>query len=150
MWNLVRGVYQYNKRLSPNKGVSLVEILVAITLLSIIIFPLFISLTGASKSNSEAEGASLATYYAIGKMEEVLAMDFSAIPVSNPSGAPLPSPISDTVTIKSRTTGRNVYVEYVDGNGDNIPDAKLKKITVTVDNISFSTLKTEYSPDILK
>ena len=144
MWNLIRGTYQSNKILLSSKGISLVEVLVAITLLSIIIFPLFISLRGASKSNSDAEGVDLATYYTIGKIEEVLAMDFSAIPLSAPLGTPLPPPISDTVTIQGRTINRSVYVELADGNGDAIPDAGLKKITVSVNNISLDTLKADY------
>jgi len=109
-------------------------------ILSIIVFPLFISLKGASKTSSDAESTALATYYAIGKMEEVLAMDFAAIPL----GSPLPPPISDTVSIQGRTTNRNVYVELYDGDGDAIPDATLKKITVTVDSVSLETLKAYY------
>lgn len=114
-------------------------------LLSIIVFPLFISLRGASKTNFDAESIDLAAYYAIGKMEEVLAMDFTAIPLSAPLGAPLPPPISDTVNIQGRTTNRDVYVELSDGDGDAIPDATFKKITVTVDSVSLDTLKADYS-----
>ena len=114
-------------------------------LLSIILTPLFISFRSASKSNSAAEGVGLATYYALGKLEEVLAMDFSAVPLSTPSGTPLPPPISDTVTIQGKTANRDVYVELSDGNGDAIPDAGLKKITVTISNISLNTLKADYA-----
>ncbi len=128
-----------------NKGVSLVEILVAIMLLSFIIYPLSISLTAASKSNTIAEKEGLTTYYAMGKIEEILAMDFSDIPLSSPPGTPLPSPTSDIVTIQGKTTNRDVYVELSDGDGDSIPDAGLKKITVTVDSVSFNTLMADYS-----
>lgn len=141
MWNLTQEIYPSSKRIQHcNKGVSLVETIIAILLLSIIVFPLFISLRGASKTNSDAESIDLAAYYAIGKMEEVLAMDYAAIPL----GAPLPPPISDTVTIQGRTTNRDVYVELSDGDGDAIPDATLKKITVTVDSVSLDTLKADY------
>jgi hypothetical protein len=58
--------------------------------------------------------------------------------------SPLPPPISDTLTIQGRSTDRNVYVELSDGDGDAIPDATLKKITVTVNDISLSTLKADY------
>ena len=144
MWNLTQGIYQSNRILRSEKGISLAEILVAIMLLAIIVFPLFITLTSASKSNSGAEGVDLAAYYAIGKVEEVLAMDFSAVPLSAPLGTPLPPPISDTVTIQGRTVSRNVYVELSDGDGDAIPDAGLKKITVSVNNVSLDTLKADY------
>lgn len=144
LWNLIQGIYQSNRIIHSNKGISLVEVLVATTLLSIIVFPLFISLRSASKANSDAEGVDLATYYAIGKIEEVLAMDLSAIPLSAPLGTPVPPPISDTVMIRGRSTNRNVYVELSDGDGDAIPDTGLKKITVSIDNISFNTLKADY------
>jgi type II secretory pathway pseudopilin PulG len=133
--------------LHSREGISLVEILVAITLLSLIVSPLFISLRGASKSNSDAEGVDIAAYYAIGKVEEVLAMDFTAIPLSAPPGTPIPSPISDTVTIQGRSTNRNVYVDLADGDGDGNPDATLKKITVIVNNVSLSTLRADYPYD---
>lgn len=144
LWKIIPGIYPFNRKFYSNKGITLVETLIAITLLSIILFPLFISMTSASKSNSDAEGTALATYYAIGKMEEILAMNFSDIPVSTPQGTPLPSPISDTVTIQGRTINRDVFVELSDGDGDALPDAGLKKITVTVNNISLNTLKADY------
>ena len=144
LWNLIQGIYPSNRILHSNKGISLVEVLVATTLLSIIAVPLFISFRSASKANSDAEGADLANYYAIGKIEEVLAMDFTAIPLSSPLGTPLPPPISDTLTIQGRSTDRNVYVELSDGDGDAIPDATLKKITVTVNDVSLSTLMADY------
>ena len=144
LWNLIQGIYPSNRILHSNKGISLVEVLVATAFLSIIVFPLFISLRSASKANSDAEGVNLATYYGVGKIEEVLAMDFSAIPLSAPLGTPLPPPISDTVIIRGKTVNRDVYVELSDGDGDAIPDAGLKKITVSIDNISFNTLKADY------
>lgn len=144
LWNLIQGIYPSNRILHSNKGISLVEVLVATTLLSIIVFPLFISFRSASKSNSDAEGVNLATYYGVGKIEEMLAMDFSAIPLSAPSGTPLPPPISDTVIIRGKTVNRDVYVELSDGDGDAVPDAGLKKITVSIDDISFNTLKADY------
>lgn len=144
MWIRIREIYQSNKVLQSSKGISLIEIIVAITLLSIIAVPLFISLREASRANSDAEATDLASYYAIGKLEEVLAMDFTAIPLSNPIGTPLPAPISDTVMIRGRSTNRNVYVELSDGDGDAVPDAGLKKITISVDDISLNTLKADY------
>lgn len=144
LWNLIQGRYRCNKILRSDIGITLIEILVAVTLLSIIVFPLFMSMTTASKANSDAEGTDLAAFYAIGKMEEVLAMDFSAVALSSPAGTPLPPPISDTVNIKGRSVNRNVYAELFDGNGDSVPDVGLKKITVSVGDFSISTLKADY------
>lgn len=74
-------------------------------------------------------------------------MDFSDIPLSTPTGTPLPPPISDTVTIQGVTTNRDVYVDLSDGDGDSIPDAGFKKITVTVRDFSINTLKADYPYD---
>ncbi len=144
LWNLTQGIYPSNRILHSNKGISLVEVLVATTLLSIIAVPLFISLKSASKSNTDAEGVDLAAYYAMGKVEEVLAMDFTAVPLSVPLGTPVPPPISDTVIIQGKSVDRNVYVELSDGDGDAVPDAGFKKITVSVNNISLNTLMSDY------
>ena len=139
MWRRLQVIYQCNK------GITLVETLIAILLLSFILFPLFISFTTASQLNTKAEERGLSSHYAIGKMEEMLAMNLSDIPLSSPSGAPVPSPVSDSVTIQGKTVNRNVYVDLSDGDGDLIPDAGLKRITVTVGDVSVNTLKANYT-----
>ena len=139
MWRRLQVIYQCNK------GITLVETLIAILLLSFILFPLFISFTTASQSNTKAEERGLSSYYAMGKMEEMLAMNFSDVPLSSPSGTPVPSPVSDSVTMQGKTVNRNVYVDLSDGDGDLIPDAGLKRITVTVGDVSVNTLKANYT-----
>lgn len=105
-------------------------------LLSIIVTPLFVSIKSASKSNSDAADATQEMFYVIGKIEEISAMDFSAIP----EGVSL----SDTVTINGQTVNRDVNVVSVDENGVPTPNTGLKKITITINNISISTLKADY------
>ena len=75
-------------------------------------------------------------FYVIGKIEEISAMDFSAIP----EGVSL----SDTVTINGQTVNRDVNVVSVDENGVPTPNTGLKKITITINNKSISTLKADY------
>ncbi len=91
---------------------------------------------GASKSNSDAYKVTQEMFFAIGKTEAVLAMDFSAIPEG--------TSLSDTVTINGQTVNRDVNVVLADGTGEGTPDAGLKKITVTINNKSISTLKADY------
>ena len=145
--NLIQVIYQYSKlSYRSNRGITLLEVLIATLILSIIIFPLFISFTAASRSNSDAEKTGASTYYAQGRLEEVLAMNFSDINVSSPQGTPIAS-LSDTVTIQGRTVNRNVYVDLYDGDGDTNPDVDLKKITVAVDTISLNSLIADYPYD---
>lgn len=142
--NLIQAVYQSSKRLCHNNiGITLLEVLIATLIISVIVFPLFISFTSASISNSNAERTAASTHFAQGKLEEVLAMDFADIGVSSPQGTPVPA-LSDTVIIQGRTVNRNVYVDLYDGDGDAIPDTDLKKITVTVDDTSLNSLMADY------
>ncbi len=126
-----------------NTGITLLEVLITTLIISVIVFPLFISFTSASISNSDAEKTGVSSNYAQGKLEEVLAMDFGDINVSSPQGTPVPA-LSDTVMIQGRTVSRNVYVDLYDGDGDAAPDLDLKKITVTVDSVSLDSLMADY------
>ena len=142
--NLIQAVYQSSRQLYLNNiGITLLEVLIATLIISVIVFPLFISFTSASRSNSDAEKTGASTYHAQGRLEEVLAMNFADIGVSSPQGTPVPA-LSDTVTIQGRTVNRNVYVELYDGDGDTTPDTDLKKITVTVDDTSLNSLIADY------
>ena len=141
---LIQAVYQSSRQLYLNNiGITLLEVLIATLIISVIVFPLFISFTSASISNSNAERTGASTHFAQGKLEEVLAMDFADIGVSSPQGTPVPA-LSDTVTIQGRTVNRNVYVDLYDGDGDAIPDTDFKKITVTVDDTSLNSLMADY------
>src|SRR3989304_6849007 len=81
---LIQAVYQSSKHSYNNIGITLLEVLIATLIISVIVFPLFISFTSASRSNSDAERTGASTYFAQGKLEEVLAMDFADIGVSSP------------------------------------------------------------------
>ena len=134
--NLKPGIYQSSKILQSKKGISLIEVLVAVLLLSIIVTPLFVSMKSASKSNADAADVTQEMFYVTGKIEEISAMDFSAIP----EGVSL----SDTITINGQTVNRDVNVVSVDENGVPAPNTGLKKITITINNKSISTLKADY------
>src|SRR3989304_2484959 len=118
---LIQAVYQSSKHSYNNIGITLLEVLIATLIISVIVFPLFISFTSASRSNSDAGRTGASAYFAQGKLEEGLAMDFADIGVSSPQGTPVPA-LSDTVIIQGRTVNRNVYVDLYDGDGDAIPD----------------------------
>lgn len=110
--------------------------MIAVVLLSIIVTPLFISMKSASKSNSDAYKVTQEMFFAVGKIEETLAKDFSAIPEG--------TSLSDTVTINGQSVNRDVNVVSIDENGVPTPDTGLKKITITINNKSISSLKADY------
>jgi Tfp pilus assembly protein PilV len=136
LWNPILEIYQSSKILRSDRGISLIEILVAVLLLSIIVTPLSVSIKSASKSNSDAYKITQEMFYAMGKIEGILAMDFSAIPEG--------TSFSDTVTINGQSINRDVNVVSVDENGVPTPSTGLKKITITINNQSISTLKADY------
>jgi len=75
-------------------------------------------------------------------MEDISAMIFADVAVSSPSGTP--TALSDTVTLFGETLNRDVLVDLYDGDGDSIPDADLKKITVMIEGIQQETLMADF------
>ena len=110
--------------------------LVAVLLLSIIVTPLFVSMKSASKSNADAYKVTQENYFAIGMIEEILAMDFSDIPEG--------TALSGTVTINGQSINRDVNVVSVDESGVPALNTGLKKMTITINDKSVSTLKAYY------
>lgn len=113
-------------------GFSLTEVLVALTLLGITLGPLILGLTTVVFSVRIRDDITVQSNLTREKMEEVLAMGFTNIPLSDPPGTP--NVLSDQVTIGGRTVQRNVIVDLADGDlpSDGIPDAEFKKITIEV------------------
>lgn len=90
----------------------------------------------ASKSNADADKVTQEGYFTIGMIEEILAMDFSAIPEG--------TSLSGTVTINGQSINRDVNVVSIDENGVPAPNTGLKRITITIKDKSVSTLKAYY------
>ncbi len=130
------------KSLSGERGFSLVELLMAMAIMIIALVPLMDSITASFQSMHVGEENTMLVNYAREKMEDVLAMDFSSVTVSTPSGTP--TALSDTVTVLGKTVNRNVLVDLYDGDGDFTPDSDLKKITVIIEGIQQETLKADY------
>ncbi len=130
------------KSLSGARGFSLVELILAIVIMIIALVPLMDSITGSLQSTYISEENTMLVNYAREKMEDVLAMNFTDVAVSAPSGTP--TALSDTVTVFGEIVDRDVLVELYDGDGDTTPDSDLKKITVIIEGIQNETLKADF------
>jgi prepilin-type N-terminal cleavage/methylation domain-containing protein len=130
--------------LPTQKGFTLLEALLALTMVGIMVLPLTVGMIGVMRGVSSREDLTAVGNAARGKMEEVLAMGMANIPLSSPPGSP--GSLSDVVTIQGRTVQRQVIVDLADGNWptDGTVDPDFKKITVRVSGFelqSYSALK---------
>ena len=129
-------------RHSSSNGFSLVELLLAVTIMIIALVPLMDSITSSFQYAQAGEENTILLNYGRQKMEDVLAMNIDDVPVSSPSGTP--TALSDTVPLAGTTVNRLVLVDLYDGDGDSIPDSFLKKITVIVQGVRYETLMAEF------
>jgi len=142
--NVIRSPSHYVRRSTffTEQGFSLVEILIAVTIMVIALVPLMDSITGSFQSRRVAEQNTILVNYAREKMDDILAMNFNNVDISSPTGTP--TALSDTVTVLGETMNRDVLVELYDGDGDSIPDSDLKKITVQIEGIQQETLMVDF------
>src|SRR3972149_6484456 len=74
---LIQAVYQSSKHSYINNiGITLLEVLIATLIISVIVFPLFISFTFTFKLNCRALMCMVMTSMVMSYRKEVLAMDF--------------------------------------------------------------------------
>ncbi len=126
-------------RHSSSNGFSLLELMIAITIMTIALVPIMNSITGSFQSTNAGEKNTLLVNYAREKMDDIIGMNFGTISISSPPGTP--TGLSDTVTLLGKTVNRDVLVEFYDGDGDSLPDNDLKKITVIIEGLQHETLK---------
>jgi type II secretory pathway pseudopilin PulG len=128
--------FSISTRLATPRGCTLTEALLSLALIGIIAVPLLLGLTSTVSSVSTREEQTVVANAARSKMEEILAMGFPNIPLSNPPGTP--NILSDLLTIRGKSISRNVIVDLADGDipPNGVADAGLKKITVEISNIT--------------
>jgi prepilin-type N-terminal cleavage/methylation domain-containing protein len=115
------------------QGFSLIELLLAVVILVIALVPIMDSITASHQYAKAGKENTILLNYGRQKMEDVLAMSFDTVPISASPGTP--TALSDTVTVLGKTVSRDVLVDLYDGDGDSIPDSKLKKITVVTADV---------------
>lgn len=121
-----------------DKGFSLIEVLLAVVIMLVALVPVMDSITTSIQFSNAGEENTAYAYFVRQKMDDVLAMDYVDVDVSDPTGTP--TALSDTVSYNGKIMDRSVLVEYYDGDGDSLPDSDLKKITVTVESVRHETL----------
>ena len=134
-----------NDRLSSiasNNGFSLVELLLALTIMMIALVPIMDSISASFQYAKAGKENTILLNYAREKMEDVIAMSFDTVPISASPGTP--TALSDTVTVTGNTVNRFVLVDLYDGDGDSIPDSDLKKVTVILQEVQYETLMANY------
>jgi prepilin-type N-terminal cleavage/methylation domain-containing protein len=134
--------FGFRRPTACNSGFSLVEVLLVLVIIAIAIIPLTDSITSSFQSATVSEENTVLVNYAREKMDDVLAMDFSTVAESVPSGTP--TALSDTVTVSGETVNRDVLVELYDGDGDLTPDNTLKKISVKIRDFQLETLMANF------
>jgi prepilin-type N-terminal cleavage/methylation domain-containing protein len=129
-------------RLSKEKGFSLIELLLALTIMMIALVPIMDAISASFQYAKAGKESTIILNYAREKMEDVLAMSFDTVPISVSPGTP--TALSDTVTVTGNTLNRFVLVDLYDGDGDSIPDSDLKKVTVILQEVQYETLMANY------
>jgi prepilin-type N-terminal cleavage/methylation domain-containing protein len=125
--------------LTTQRGFTLTEALLSVTLVGIVAVPLLMGLTGTASSLGVREEQTALANAARGKMEEVLAMGFANVPLSTPPGTP--NALSDQVTIRGKAVPRNVIVDLADGDlpSNGVADATFKRIIIEVGGFTLYT-----------
>ena len=95
--------------MSGERGFSLVELLIAISIMMIAIGPIVDTITASLLSADAGKENTIFVNYARQKMEDVLAMNFNDVAISSPLGTP--TALSDTVAVSGSTVNRDVFVE---------------------------------------
>lgn len=115
--------------ITNQKGMSLVEIMVAFTILTIAFIALSQSFPYGLAINKTAENETLASFLAQGKIEELHSVGYDNISLGTVSRQKL----SDDEKDYRYFFERESEVSYVDSNlDDSIADLGMKKISVTV------------------
>jgi len=114
-------------KLKNNAGMSLVEVMVAITLLVVVAVPLLGVFSYAQKMEKRAAIHTLSTYTAQMKMEEAYGLsDTDLLSIYNATGDSLPG-FDDTIVLFYEFSA----VPYTPGDPA-IDDSKFFKVTITV------------------
>ncbi|MEW5801005.1 MAG: prepilin-type N-terminal cleavage/methylation domain-containing protein [bacterium] len=117
--------YRYYKE----QGFSLLEVVLAMAIISVAMVPITQNLAGSVKIGSDGNILARQSYLAQAKMEEILAQDFNLMSDANGSqilGVSIPWQVS---------------ISAYDADGDSTPDPDLKHVLLQAGEIRLETLR---------
>ena len=117
-----------------DRGFTLIEATILMVILSIVAVGAAVSLQALSRGPSANDLQLTINNVLIDKMEQLRALDFSAMTVG--------TALSDTVTVNGTTYVRRVTIALADANGGG-NDADFKQVTVSVNSQSLVTWVTQ-------
>jgi type II secretory pathway pseudopilin PulG len=120
----------YRELLKQQSGLSLIEIMVAFSILVVAFTGLVQSFPFGLSINKAAENATIASYLAQGKIEELISLGYDNI---NVGVLEAKQRLSDNPADYLYGYQRQTEVNYVDSNlVDSLDDIGLKKISITI------------------
>ena len=120
----------YRELLKQRKGLSLIEIIVAFTILAVAFIGLVQAFPFGLSVNKEAENTSEASYLAQDKIEELVSLGYSNVNVGTIEAK---HRLADDLNNYLYNYQRQTVVSYVDGDlNESGGDQGMKKISVTV------------------
>jgi len=120
---------EQNKGQNRGQGFLLLEVILAMAIISLAMAPIAQNITDSLKIGSEGNKLAQNYYLAQGKMEEILAQNFDAL--ANASGT----------QVMGVNIPWQVSVSLYDGDGDSTPDPDLKRVLLQVGEIKLETLR---------
>ncbi len=111
------------------KGFSLLEVILALALVSLALVPITHNLAGSLKIEQVGQNLTQNVYLARAKMEELLNKDFESLADANGT------------VIMGNTLPWQAHIFFYDGDGDGDLDLDLKRVYLKVGEIEMETLR---------
>ena len=116
----------------------MIEALIALVIIGILAVPISAALYSIAQGILIQATDQTASDFLQEKLEEICAMRFNKVTLSDPSGSA--SALSDSISLNGQTVDRTVIVDLADGDGDGALDEDLKCVTVRIGDREMMTL----------
>jgi len=116
----------------------LIEALIALAIIGILAVPISAALHSIAQGILIQTTDQTASDFLQEKLEEISAMRFDKVTLSDPPGSA--SALSDSISLNGESVERTVIVDLADGDGDGASDEDLKCVTVRIGGREMMTL----------